>query len=797
MSEVKEVAVISAEDGRSLAARPLSGASRWDHRQRVGSAPAEPSLLDYVALMIKHRRTILAAIAVSLTIGLLYYALAPRKYTATAALEVGGYVPALTDAGMEQALRQQSQDQKYLQTQVAKLSRLSLADYVLTKNGLAARVAAYNREQHGFLKEAWQRLRALISTGPAASAPAPGDHYQHEDAFLRGFLSLVKIEPVFATSLVELVATTADPELSRDIANAYAEGFIEHSRGERHGQVQESVSFLQSQADELGRKVAEAERGLTAYAEKHELLTLSNDETVVVREISALTEKLSESTGRRIRSESMYRNVQQGNIANSTILDDESIREMRVELKRAEAEYQDLEQKVMPAYPPMLQLKARVAALKANVAEQRRQALAALKTEYQSDLEAESALRAQIENLKQTAFKNSRELVRYNILKREYESLKDLHQSLLKQLKETQVSSAGRSTNVLVAEYAVLPGGPSSPRLLLILAISVCAGALLGMTWALVRDLVYGTVDEPEDVPGTLGAGLLGIIPRFGAARSQRLLLRWGEEARRMLPGPKGPAPEKKVYKLGGEDEFITVSVPGAAASEAFRTLRASILLSSADNPPRIILVSSALQGDGKTTVASNLAVTLAQAGHRTVVVDADLRRRKLQQRFHGGVSCRGLSDYLTGQASLEEVSIHSLVKGLVVIAAGSPAPNPAELVSSGKMGEFLRQLRESYEYVLLDSPPVLAVSDAVMLSAIVDGVVFVVRSAGTERKPALRALDRLQQVQARILGVVLNAYSDGVPGYYGDTFEYVGGYEAKGGSPEPPGQVTGESACG
>ncbi|NLF26221.1 MAG: polysaccharide biosynthesis tyrosine autokinase [Deltaproteobacteria bacterium] len=793
MSEVREKALVSAEgEGRQLAS-----VSKWDHRQHWGAAPSEPSLLEYAALMFKNRRTILVAVVLSLAIGALYGALAPRKYTATAAIEVGGYVPTLSDAGVEQALRQQSQDQKYLQTQVAKLGRLSLADYVLTKNGLSARIADYNREQRSFLQRIWQGLRALISTKPTTSA-AVGGHYQHEDAFLRSFLNLVKIEPVFATSLIELVATTVDPVLSRDIANAYVEGFIEHSRGEWHGQVRESVSFLQSQADDLGRKVAEAERDLATYAEQHELLSLSNHESMVVREISTLTQKLSESTGRRIRSESMFRNVEHGNVADSTILDDESIRTMRVELKRAEAEYQDLEQKVMPAYPPMQQLKAKVAALKANVAEQRRQALAALKTRYQSDLAAESALREQLEKLKQTAFKNSRELVRYNILKREYESLKDLHQSLLKQLKETQVSSAGRSSNIMVAEYAALPSEPSSPRIGLIMAIAACAGALAGMAWVLVRDLVYGTVDEPEDVYSGLGVGLLGTIPRFGEVKPPHLLLRWKEEARRLLPGPKTEQIDKSAPELSEESEFITVSIPGAAASEAFRTLRASILLSSADDPQRIILVASALQGDGKTTVASNLAVTLAQAGHRTVVVDADLRRRRLQQRFHGRATCRGLTDYLTGQATLEEVSIHSLVRGLVVIAAGSAAPNPAELVGSSKMRELLLRLRDTYDYVLLDSPPVLTVSDAIMLSAMVDGVVFVVRSTDTERKSALRGLELLRQVQARVLGVVLNAFnSESSPGDYGYAYGYADGYGAQNGAKRPVVEVSGKSACG
>ena len=356
----------------------------------------------------------------------------------------------------------------------------------------------------------------------------------------------------------------------------------------------------------------------------------------------------------------------------------------------------------------------------------------------------------------------SKQLIQYNVLAKEASSLRDLYQAVLKQVKEIEISASSAASTVFVTDYASLPTSPSAPKTNLIVTLFAILGVALGLVLALILEAFDTTLKSTEDIQGALDLPLLGAVPEF--SHGYDLM---APSPRPTLPLSASTAPPSQAIdstveehaQVTGTPPIVSVAAPHDVVSEALRTIRAGILLSSADRPPRVIMITSAMKGEGKTTVLYNLAATLAQASHRTIMIDGDLRERGLTKLFcsnrtPGGV---GLSDYLTGQAELAQVVRSTPVSGLDILPAGNRAPNPAELLSSATMRDLIAHLSEVYDFVLLDSPPILPVADGLTLSRIVDSVVLVVRSRSTERTMAQESRRRLLRVNARILGVVLN----------------------------------------
>jgi capsular exopolysaccharide synthesis family protein len=563
--------------------------------------------------------------------------------------------------------------------------------------------------------------------------------------------------------------------LSARLANAHGKAFIELVRGERQRAALDNLMFLKSQASELEGRVADAERGLAVYAEQNSIITLESNESLVVKQMAELNRMITEATSRRVKSEAELKEAKGGAGVNSSVLDDESIRTLRTQLKESEAEYAMLSQKFQPSYPKMQQLKARIDDLRKSLNSERKDAVAALDAQYNSDMGAEHELRSQMDKLKESAFDQSRKLVQYNIMKREYESLKDLHQTVLRQLKEAQMSSENRNSNIIISDLAAVPDFPSKPARKVNMLLAFGFGPMFGFMIALLIENMAHSIKDPEDVNEYLGLPSLGVVPIFdgrsgavgsAARKPLELIYRRQRGSNADVPAPvvpispadAGMVPEATPAGKGDlAKHFVTIRSPRSIAAEAFQTIRTGLLLSRAERPPQVVLVTSAKKHEGKTTLVSNLGITLAQAASRTILIDCDLRRPSLHRRFGIDQTAPGLVEYLTGRRSLEEVMVPTQVKNLTVLPAGSASPNPAALIGSRRMVELLKILSERYEYVLLDSPPILPVADALMLSSMGAGVILVVHGKTSHRRQVQEAARRLRQARAGILGVVVN----------------------------------------
>ncbi len=754
----------------------------------VPPAPEEPTLHDYLRVVKKRLPLILSIAAAFVLTAVVYTSFTASLYTAATLVEIRGYAPVLSNIQSETLFGNDTRKIEYQKTTVAKLNLAGLADQVLSRDDIYQELEQYWSTRRSYIDHVKNLVRSTLFGAQQTSETEPfahDDHFVHKPGIIQKYLSLVDITPIHETNLVRIAVTSADPRLSQQLANAHATGFIDHLQRERQESIAVNLQLLQRQASDLEARVTTAEQALATYAERNKLLTLPNEQggNMTIRQIEGLAGMLADATARRIKAESLLSEATSKGADEGSATDDEITRQLRVNLKQAEAEYATMGSRVTAAFPTMIELRAKIDNLKRSIQDERKRTVRGLRSQFEAERNGEEKLREQIEREKSTAHETSKRLIQYNVLSKEAASLRDLYQAVLKQVKEIEISAQSMSSNVFVSDYAALPTSPSAPKTDLILVLFTFLGLGTGLIVSFILESFDTTFKSSEEVQTGLDLPLLGAVPQFDEdnqrlpTKVRKLLTQSRTEGeQKSKPSVAGGSMESSKAASSLPQRIVAVSAPGDAVSEALRTIRAGILLSSADNPPRVVMISSAMKGEGKTTIISNLAVTLAQASHRTLMIDADLRVSQLSEIFHPQEAPTrvGLTDLLTNHAQLNQVIHRTSVPCLDILPAGSRAPNPAELLGSHAMGHLIHDLQHRYDFVLLDSPPLLPVADGLMLSRLVDSVVLVVRSRVTDRKVAQEARRRLLRVNARVLGVVLNDLDTKGDGY--DMIVY-GGY--------------------
>jgi capsular exopolysaccharide synthesis family protein len=436
-------------------------------------------------------------------------------------------------------------------------------------------------------------------------------------------------------------------------------------------------------------------------------------------------------------------------------------KELRVSLNQAQTDYASLGSQVTAEYPTMKELQAKIQSLRKSIQDERKRALVTLLSQYEAERATETHLRQQIETERSKAQDVAKHLIQYSVLNKEATSLRELYQNVLKQAKEIEMRASTTTSNVFIADYAPFPSSPSAPKTNIIMTMFILLGLASGILAAYVRDSLEDTIETASGAQEALDLPQLGSIPRF--TETALLEQRPGDsEAQQKSLSPLSTPPDENVSGSSlapATTQIISVSAPHSPIAEALRTLRANLLLSSADYPPRVVALASALPGEGKSTILANLSVTLAQANHRTLLIDGDLRLGGLSKLFHqtGTPIGSGLTDYLTGQSPLEGAIYTTTVPNLDIMPVGSIAPNPAELVGSASMKRLLSLLKERYDFIMVDTPPIMVVADGLLLSRLVDSVIFVTRCGHTPRHTASEARAKLNHIRARVIGFVLN----------------------------------------
>ena len=493
-------------------------------------------------------------------------------------------------------------------------------------------------------------------------------------------------------------------------------------------------------------KVESSEEKLVAYEKQNHIWAIDEKQNITTQKLSDLNRELTVAQSERIRKESNNRLAQSGRIDAIPAVRDSEVIQNLVQ-KHAEISNQRAEALTQfgPQYPTILKLEARRDDLAAALEREKRNIIDRVESEYRASLRRENMLAKALERQKGEANVLGQKMVQYNILRREAETNQQLYNGLLRRIKEAGVTAGLRSSNIRIVDPALIP---SQPRKKLNIMLAALVGLLGGVSVAFLREYMDTTIKSPSDVEKLTNLPLLAVVPKYAKINSQGKM-----KALPKLLAEKSAADLHAAY-------VVTHARPRSQVAEAFRALRTSLLLSQVDTPPQVILVASALPGEGKTTVTLNLGVTLAQLGDRTLVLDGDLRKPALAQGLRGNQDQdAGLTSYLAGRCTLAQATFtHPFISNLDVMATGPTPPNPAEMLSSQRMRDAIGSLKRDYKFIVVDSPPVLSVTDAVILSVLVDRVLLVVRSNETEKAPVLRARDLLAGVRSPLLGVIVNA---------------------------------------
>jgi capsular exopolysaccharide synthesis family protein len=410
-----------------------------------------------------------------------------------------------------------------------------------------------------------------------------------------------------------------------------------------------------------------------------------------------------------------------------------------------------------PNFPKVLRIAAQQKEVDDDLDKARKNMIESVEEDFTTARTHADLLQEALDKQKAEANGLAEKLVQYHILQHDAESNKQLYDGLLQKLKEAGITAGLRSSNIRVVDPALTPTTPARPQKARNILLSFLVGLVGGVGLALFREYLDNTVKSPDDIEALTGLPSLAVVPSLPGLNANQS--RFSRLARETAPQSAS----------GPRVELLSYIQPKSQISEAFRALRTSLLLSQADHPPQVILVTSALPREGKTTAAVNLAVTLAQLGDRTLLMDSDLRKPGIRRALNLTVGKEvGLSSYLAGVSTLDEVMIpHPTINNLVALTTGPVPPSPADLLSSHRMREAIVELRHRFKFIVIDSPPVMAATDPVILSALTDGVLLVVRSCETPKEAFTRTRDLLAAVKCRLLGVVLNAVDSSAPDYY------------------------------
>jgi succinoglycan biosynthesis transport protein ExoP len=590
-------------------------------------------------------------------------------------------------------------------------------------------------------------------------------------AVLANFKSSLQVSLVPNTRIIEVRFRSPDKDLAARAVNTLASTYVEQNFKTRFESTMQASDWLSKQLVDLQIKVESSQEKLVRYQKEHEILGIDEKQNITTAKLDELNRELTSAESARMEKESIYHLVQtgdpdsiaaaatsdgaaKGSSANSTLL--EKLREQEADLKIQVAQ---LSTQFGPSYPKLAQISSQLKEVEIEIQAEMRKVAARLRGDYVASSQRESMLRTALEKQKQEANKLNESSIEYSLLKRDVESNRTLYEGLLERLKEAGVTAGLRSNNFRIVDVARIPTSPAGPNLPKNLGFALALGLSTGIGLAFLLEGMDNTVRTPEQAQIISALPSLGMIP-LGSRRSKEI----GGSQKLSLASSKEAV------------ELVTQSRPRSQMAESYRALRTSLLLTFVGGPPKVILITSALPEEGKTTTSVNSAIVLAQKGTRILLIDADLRRPSIHKTLGMGPKI-GLSNVLTGNVTLEQAIIPSTVlPNLFILPAGTPPPNPAELLASARMKSVLDELREQYDHIVIDTPPTLSVTDAVVLSTSADAVVLVIRS-GQTTKPALRrARDILIQVNARVCGVLLNAVDLNSAEYYYH-YEYQGKY--------------------
>ncbi len=739
------------------------------------------SLADYLGILVRRKWLIATVVATVLVVAVLQVSTTTPRYRATATLQIDPedfkVLPyeEITQSGGAQQL------EEYLWTQAEKLRTRSLAGRVVRRLDLANNPTFTEPAKRGIVLDLASTVmgalrRLLVRRQPTGEESVVGD-----TALADLFAAGLQVRLLRNTRLIKVSYDSPNQQLAAEVSNTLAEEFIEQHLESKFNATVRATDFLHKQLEELKVRMEQSEQNLLEYAQDKKIVNLDEQRPISRKRLEDINDELTRIQGELVAQQVSYDALRSaGSGALPDLLKNEKIRGLELRLGELQGELAGLSGRYGPEWPRVKELGLKVDELSAQLVRENARARESVASEYRQARARYDRLAASLEDQRQVVGRLGEDSIQYRVLKREVDTNKELYQGLLQRLKEAGVAAGLRSSNIRIADPAVVPRLAAAPNKSRSLALALVLGVLLSIGVALVAEVLDNTIKSAEDVVTHLGLPALGVIPSLGATGNGHDGGRWGA----LLSSARRRRSRRPVLA------HTSPKAIRGRAWEAYRSLRTALLLSHSEKPPQVIVVTSALPGEGKTTTAANTAMALAQTGARTVVVDLDLRKPALAATFDLDPS-QGMSTYLSGNTDLSSMVRETRLANLFAISAGPPAPNPPDLLGSPRMIKGLELLREYFQYIVIDTPPGLELSDALILSARgVDGVLLVARGGRTPLPALRKTSENLNRVGARILGVLLNDV-DMRLAHYGDYSGYYGGYDKN--YFEPPAQQSSE----
>jgi capsular exopolysaccharide synthesis family protein len=566
----------------------------------------------------------------------------------------------------------------------------------------------------------------------------------------------LEVTPIKNSYLVDISYKAADKNLAMQVPNAICREYLKFCMETRSQSYVLIREWLENQLLQLAGKVEGSEKKLLEQGRKEDFLALEGDDNVIVKKYVELNRVLTTAQAERMNKESQYRQLSEKGVDAPLIANNALIVDLRKEIINAEAKISSLSKTFGKNHPQMQADTSKMAELRSRLKNEVQRTLNTVRADYEIALRTENLLRSAAESQKEKVSKLQDGLVKYNILKRDMATSQQLYEALLARMKEASVASTMVASNAVIIDTAELPLFPFFPNKAKNLALALFAGLAGGLALAFLVEHLDSSIKTVSELEKMCGIPALGVIP---------------------LSNKMQPAISDN-QEVGLE----IVSQPKSMMSEAVHHIQASVMLSLSGRPPKIIMVCSANPGEGKSSLSTNMAASLALRDYKVVLMDMDLRKPTLSKSFKLPQQ-PGLSNFLSGGASLDEIIHTTGLRNLFLIPAGSLPPNPIPLLASQTFADLLKELSQDFHNIIIDTPPVVGFADARMIAPLVDGILVVFKHHNTSREAGRQAIQLLTKANARILGGVLNMVVrrklgyGGYYGYYGDYSRYYKNY--------------------
>jgi len=718
-------------------------------------------------------------------------------YQASAVIEVGKDSPTLVKAG-EVVYQNDDMDPYYninIKTKMLMLTSRSFLEEVaaslkLDQNPKFLDLGPGNRKTEGIESASSGGGGNAIQTQPKPDQPEvpqiPGEADEmrspEERARLAPFVGMLEggmsVQQVRETRALKISFTHTDPKVAAAVANGIAQTFRQKNYTNKTQRFDQAERWLDKSTRELKAKVEQAEQRLAEYTRNNNIFSTEGKSTLTADKLAHLHDQATRAETDRLLKESLYQEVKKGRVAQlPEVFADVSkstpkVATLQKELDTLTVTAAQLSVNYGPEHPRVIEVQKQIAALQEQIEGGRKMLEEKLNVDYERAVRDEQALKSALDRAKSEAVHENQAAIQYNILKQDVDTSKSLYTDFLQKHNQAKVQAAEQYSTIRMLDYAMVPGAPAGPKRLQIILVAFILSLGAGIGLAFLLHQLDNTVKGIDDVNRYAQLPTLAVIPAVNS-NIPFLSFENGNGIRKLLGhNGSGAHAERKADRGSSGTRALTM------AAEAYRGLRTSVLLSTAGGPPKTILVTSSQAGEGKTTTTINTAISLGNLGAKVLIIDADLRRPRVHKAL-GLSRGRGLTTYLSSDVEIDDLIQTKEFPNLSVLTCGPIPPNPAELVSSEKMRLLLHTLASRYDHIVIDSPPLMNVTDPVILSTLVDGVIMVVHGGKCTREVLRRGRQELSVVGAKVLGVVLNNVNlrrDGYDYYY--YYRYYSSYE-------------------